>query len=143
MHCSFLTLHTIYLVDPSFGASLLHVGPDFKITQEKHTVVPGQGAICWAQSDLALNTLYAIDAGKNKIWTLDSKSGALTGSIPLHNSTDGLFDSAIHKGKMYSLSGADGITVVDLAQRREVQFLNLTTFEPRQGYQGMATWSAS
>ena len=43
---------------------------------------------------------------------------------------------------MYSLVGSDGIVVIDLAQRKTVQYFDLSSIGSRQGYMGMAVWPA-
>ena len=75
----FISKSVLFLSDPSFGASLLTVEPSWKVTEKVHTVIPGQVAVCWTQYDPELKTLYAIDAGRNIIYTLDAGSGAITG----------------------------------------------------------------
>ena len=140
----FLTPSTIFMSDPAFGASLLEIGSDLKAKETAHTVLPGEKASCWTQYDPELDTLYAIDAGSNNLFTMNSKTGALTGSFavkaPHIDSAMGLFDSSIKNGKMYSLAGANGLYVVDLAQKKTIQFLDLSSFGNRKFYQGMAVW---
>jgi hypothetical protein len=138
----FTDSHTIFMSDPSFGAALLHVNEDLTVKQEVHTIIPGQQAICWTQYWPSGSTLYAIDAGLNQIWTLNAGSGALEGSINI-TMTDGMaakgvFDSFIAGDLLYSLTGANGIAVTDLAKQKQLQFLDLSSFGERQHYQGFA-----
>ncbi|KAK3642767.1 hypothetical protein LTR56_010591 [Elasticomyces elasticus] len=140
----FISRSTIFLSDPSYGASIIDVGPDHKGIERVHTVIPGQVAVCWTAADLALDTLYAIDAGLDSIHTLDARTGALKGSIAITTPGDatnvGLFDSAVRNGIMYSLTHANGVSVVDLKQKKQLQYLGLSTLGSRQGYMGMALW---
>ncbi|KAK5720278.1 hypothetical protein LTR15_007551 [Elasticomyces elasticus] len=140
----FISRSTIFLSDPSYGASIIDVGPDHKGIERVHTVIPGQVAVCWTAADLALNTLYAIDAGLDSIHTLDARTGALKGRISITTPGDatgaGLFDSAVRNGVMYSLTHANGVSVVDLKQRKQLQYLDLSSLGSRQGYMGMALW---
>ncbi|KAK4952151.1 hypothetical protein LTR10_010071 [Elasticomyces elasticus] len=140
----FISRSAIFLSDPSYGASIVDVGPDHKGIERVHTVIPGQVAVCWTAADLALDTLYAIDAGLDSIHTLDARTGALKGSISITTPGDatdvGLFDSAVRNGIMYSLTHANGVSVVDLKQKKQLQYLDLSSLGSRQGYMGMALW---
>ncbi|KAK5689866.1 hypothetical protein LTR97_012626 [Elasticomyces elasticus] len=140
----FISRSTIFLSDPSYGASIIDVGLDHKGIERVHTVIPGQVAVCWTAADLALDTLYAIDAGLDTIHTLDARTGALEGSISITTPGDatdvGLFDSAVRNGVMYSLAHANGVSVVDLKQKKQLQYLDLSSLGSRQGYMGMALW---
>ncbi|KAK5729835.1 hypothetical protein LTR17_011596 [Elasticomyces elasticus] len=140
----FISQSTIFLADPSYGASIIDVGPDHKGIERVHTIIPGQVAVCWTAADLALGTLYAIDAGLDTIHTLDARTGNSKGSIsittPGGTAGAGLFDSAVRNGVMYSLAHANGISVVDLKQRKQLQYFDLSSLGQRQGYMGMALW---
>ncbi|KAK5689796.1 hypothetical protein LTR17_026141 [Elasticomyces elasticus] len=140
----FISRSTMFLSDPSYGASIVDVGPDYKGNERVHTVIPGQSAVCWTAADLALDTLYAIDAGLDSIHTLDARTGVLKGSIsittPGGTAGAGLFDSAVRNGVMYSLTRANGIAVVDLKQKKQLQYLDLSSLGRRQGYMGIALW---
>jgi hypothetical protein len=134
---------TIFLVDPSFGAAILHVQLNFTLIEEVHVAISGQVAACWTQQ--LGTTLYAIDAGVPKIWTLDAGTGALTGAITVTApgaavNITGVFDSAINNGLMYSLTAENGISVTDLAEKVTVQYLDLEGFGQREYYTGMAIW---
>jgi hypothetical protein len=134
----------IFLADPSFGAAILHVQPNLTLTEEVHVAISGQVAVCWTQQ--LGSTLYAIDAGVPKIWTLDAGTGTLSGAITVTapeaavNITD-VLDSAINNGLMYSLTAENGISVTDLAEKVTVQYLDLQGFGQREYYTGMATWA--
>lgn len=138
----FISESTIFLSDPSFGASLLEVQSDLKAIETVHTVIPKQMALCWTQYEPSLNTLYAIDALTPNVFLLNAQSGALEGAIaaPGSGSNIGVFDSAIWEGKMYSLPATNGLLVFDLAEKKQVQYVDLTGFGVRQHYQGMAVW---
>ena len=142
----FLSETELFLTDPSYGISLLVLGEDLKFTEKAHTVVPNQKAICWAEYDPALATAYANDAGKNKIFKFNTDSGAEEGAIKVTgdgNPDDaGLFDAAIDvkRSIMYSLIGGNGVIAVDLKKDKQVQFLDLSSFGSRVGYQGMALY---
>ncbi|KAK3621125.1 hypothetical protein LTR56_022989 [Elasticomyces elasticus] len=137
----FISRSTIFLSDPSYGASIVDVGRDYKGNERVHTAIPGQSAVC---CDLALDTLYAIDAGLDSMHTLDARTGVLKGSISI--TTPGvtagadLFDSAVRDRVMYSLTRANGIAVVDLKQRKQLQYLDLSSLCHRQGYMGIVLW---
>jgi len=130
----------LFVSEPTYGASILDVSDSGHITEEVHTVISGQKAVCWAEYDAALNTAYAIDAGQPVVWTVDATSGVLTGTINATENTGGVFDSAILDGRMYSLAKSNGLIVFDLAAKRQIQYLDLTPFGNRQGYDGMAVW---
>ncbi|KAK3612784.1 hypothetical protein LTR22_028464 [Elasticomyces elasticus] len=129
----FISRSTIFLSDPSYGASIVDVGRDYKGNE--------RSAVC---CDLALDTLYAIDAGLDSMHTLDARTGVLKGSISI--TTPGvtagadLFDSAVRDRVMYSLTRANGIAVVDLKQRKQLQYLDLSSLCHRQGYMGIVLW---
>ncbi|KAK5159971.1 hypothetical protein LTS14_002077 [Recurvomyces mirabilis] len=128
----------VFMADPSYGASIFEIPSDLELVQQTHVVLPTQKAVCWSAYDASLNTAYAIDAGQPLVYTFDPSSGAQTGSFSPDESVQGLFDSAISDGKMYSLAAANGIVVMDLVSQTQVQFYNLTSFGNRQYWDGMA-----
>lgn len=140
----FVTETEIFLSDAGSGAALLTVGEGWHVTEKVHTVIPGQVATCWTAYVPELNTLYAIDAGRDVIFTLDSTTGKQTGGIPVQipssNTTMGVFDSFVKGEMMYSLVGTNGMIVVDLKAEKQVQYLDLSSFGSRQFYQGLAQW---
>ncbi|KAK0301663.1 hypothetical protein LTR82_018182 [Friedmanniomyces endolithicus] len=138
---TFIDNKIIFLADPSFGISLLSVKQDLTVTETRHTVIPGQSAICWTAYSPATNLLYAIDAGLNK-------TGSLVGSIAVSDvdgmiDAQGVFDSAVSDGLMYSLTAANGVSVINLQKQQQVQFLDLSHFGVRKYYMGMAVWPSS
>ena len=142
---SFVDETTVFLSDPSFGAAFLRTEANLSLVEEAHLVIPGQGAICWTQYWQPGGTLYAIDAGINQIHTISASTRTLESPIivtGLESSANvsGVFDSAINNGLMYSLLDANGISVVDLAKKVQVQYFDLEGFGSRQYYTGMATW---
>ena len=58
----------------------------------------------------------------------------------LKTRTAGVFDTAIANNFAYSLTGGNGVAVVDLQQNEQIQFLELASFGDRAGYTGMAVW---
>lgn len=134
----------LFMTDPSFGVAFLDLQKDLKFTQTEHTVISTQKAICWNTYDGQTGAGYAIDAGQNVVYTLDASTGALNGNMTIETDgveTDaGLFDSALdaQSGLMYTLTGGNGIVVMDVKSGNSVQYLDLTGFGDRQGYQGMA-----
>ena len=136
----FVSNNDLFIVDPSYGASILDTSSAAHITEVAHTVVAGQKAMCWSAYSPALSTAYGIDAGQPVVYTFAASTGALTGSIPADNSTLGLFDSAVSGQYMYSLPATDGVVVLDVVARKQIQFLDLTGFGVRKGYMGMAVW---
>lgn len=134
----------IFLSDAGSGAALLTVGEGWEVTLKEHTVISGQQATCWTAWVPELNTLYAIDAGYDGIYTIDPASGKQTGAIdvqiPGGKATVGVFDSFVKGEMLYSLVGSNGMIVVDLKGERQMQYLDLSSFGNRQYYQGMAIW---
>lgn len=134
----------LFLTDPAFGIAYIDMQRDLKFTQAVHTVVPTQKAICWNIYDESTGTAYAIDAGLNVMFTIDTASGALAGNVTVQ--TDGvekdagLFDTALdaQSSLAYSLTGGNGIVVTNLQSGAAMQYLDLSSFGDRQGYQGMA-----
>ena len=143
----FLSETRLYLSDPSFGASILELHDNLKFTELVHTVVPNQSAICWAEYDPVLNTAYAIDAGRNKVYKMNADTGALEGAISAKTDGNpnnaGLFDSAVNVGDhtMYSLAHTNGIVVFDLETSKQLQYLDLSSFGDRIYYMGMALYT--
>nr|POE82747.1 hypothetical protein CFP56_68151 [Quercus suber] len=128
--------------DAASGVALLNVSEDLTITEISNTTIPGQAATCWADYDASMNQAYAIDAGVPYIYLIDPSTGALEGQIKVDDDLVGLLDEVILDEKMYLLTGVNGIVVVDLKKKEQVQFLNLTEFSAsRQYYQGMALFS--
>ena len=144
----FLSETQLFLTDPSFGVAILELGGDLTFTESVHTVIPKQKAICWAEVDLALGTAYANDAGQNKIYKIDPNTGAHVGAITVPgdgNPDDaGVFDSAIDTKSsiMYALIGGNGVIAIDLKEGKQVQFLDLSSFGSRVGYNGMAIYGS-
>lgn len=134
----------LFMTDPSFGIAYLDLQDNLKFTQAVHTTVATQKALCWNVYDASTGTGYAIDAGQNVLYKIDGKTGALKGNITI--ATDeiakdgGIFDSAlaVQSGLLYSLTGGNGIAVTDITSGEKVQYLDLSSFGDRQGYQGMA-----
>lgn len=141
---SFLSKSRLFVVDPSYGASVLTIDDHLKITETVHTAVASQKAICWAEYDANLGSAYGNDAGQDVIYTFSAATGALTGSILFTtNGTSnltGAFDGAISGAYMYILSAAPGVVVLDLARRSQIQFLDLGSLGSRQGWMGMAVF---
>jgi len=136
----FINGTSLFLVDPTFGASILEINSDYTVTEKVHTVISNQSAVCWANYDVATNTAYAIDAGQPVVYTLDAGTGVLMGNLTADPAIGGLFDSAISGRYMYSLALVNGVVVFDIRKKKQIQFLNLTGFGERQGYMGMALW---
>ena len=144
----FINKSTIFLTDASSGTSLLHVGADLKATETVHTQVPGQFITCWTAYERSLNTLYAMDGARNLIYLINPQTGAhfdnITVTTPpaadkmIH--TEGVYDSAIKNGKMYSIAYTNGLLVFDLATKKQMQYLDLTSYGERPHWQGMAVW---
>lgn len=134
----------VFLSDAGSGAALLTVGEGWKVTLKEHTVIPTNSATCWCEWVPALNTLYAIDAGYDGVYTIDPASGKQTGTIdvqvPGGKATAGVFDSFVKNEMLYSLVGSNGMIVVDLKTEKQVQYLDLSSFGSRQYYQGLAQW---
>lgn len=144
----FITDTKMMLSDPSFGISLLELGSDLMFSELVHTVVSTQKALCWAEKDLGLGMLYGNDAAENKVYTFNPDTGAWTGTIPVPGkrpaAPKGVFDSVIdeHTHLMYALVGANGVVTLDLEEKKQIQFLDLSSFGDRQNYQGMAIYPA-
>lgn len=142
----FISESELFLSDPSYGVSILELGADLKFTERVHTVVASQKAICWAEYDPNLGTAYGNDAGQNKVFKFNAQTGVKEGVI--HVSGDGnpddagLFDAAIdlERGIVYSLITGNGVIAIDLNAGKQVQFLDLSSFGSRVGYQGMALY---
>lgn len=77
----FLDNNRLWVSDPTFGAAIVEVSSDGKVTELVHDVIPTQKAICWAEYDAALDTAYAPDAGQPIVYTFDGTSGAATGNF--------------------------------------------------------------
>ncbi|TKA62787.1 hypothetical protein B0A55_11911 [Friedmanniomyces simplex] len=137
----FVSESRLFTADPSYGVSILQIDPDLRVTEVVHNAVASEKAICWTAYDPDLNTVYGLDAGQPVIYMFNAATGALRGTISLMSSAGGVFDSAVLDNNLYALVTANGVSVVDLVEEREVQFLNLTLFGDRANYQGMATWS--
>ncbi|USW47921.1 Putative quinoprotein amine dehydrogenase, beta chain [Septoria linicola] len=144
----FLTQNSIMLADAASGVSLLDVGSDLKATERVRTIIPGQLITCWTQYERSLNTLYAMDGARNLVYLLDPQTFAhfdnITVTTPPYSNASlpyaGVYDSAIQNGKMYSVAYTNGLLVFDLAQKKQVQYLDLTNYVERPHLQGMAVW---
>jgi hypothetical protein len=142
---SFVDESTIFLSDPSFGTAFLGTGGNLSLAEETHLIIPDQVAVCWTQYWQPSETLYAIDAGINQIHTINASTRTLETPIIVTGmgtsaNVSGVFDSAVNNGLMYSLLDTNGISVVDLVKKEQVQYLDLEGFGQRQYYTGMATW---
>jgi len=136
----------LFISDPSFGAAIVSV-TGTSVTEKAHIDIAGQSAICWAMYSEQNGKAYAIDAGKNVITIVDVASGQISGnitiSLPQTANKPGLFDSIIIGETMYSLAAVSGIVVIDLAQDKAVNFIDLNGLGSRQGWTGMAAYTAS
>lgn len=137
----FINTTSLFIGDPSFGAAILDTSNPAQITIAVSTKEPTQKAICWVQYDASLQSAYAIDAAQPVVYVLDSVTGAADGEIRGSSSLRGFFDMSILDGYMYGLTAVNGLVVIDLSTQQEVQFLNLSAFGSRQGYDGFAVWS--
>ena len=142
----FLSESRLFLTDPSYGVSILELEESLEFTEIVHTVVQSQKAICWAELDPSLGTVYGNDAGKGRIFKFNAETGAHEGSIFVTGDGDpdnaGVFDSAVDLGRstMYALVGGNGVVTVDLKNSKQVEFLDLSSFGNRVGYTGMALY---
>lgn len=136
----FINETRLLLSDPASGAHLLNISEDLEITELVNIIIPGQIAVCWASYSPSLDTGYIMDSGVPSLSTVNPSSGALESPIKIDEALIGLYDGAILDEKMYVLTGANGIVVVDLKEKTQLQFLNLTGFTTRPHNQGMAVW---
>lgn len=140
------------LVDPSYGASMMVVGPapNFTVTERFHNHIGRNNFSCWSAWEPKLQSLYVIDAQHNEIFILDDSSGQWVDSIwfnqpgvdhyPGGQNDYGLIDVNIFNEKMYAAPVTNGIMIFDLKRKKQVDYYDLTGFGTRQFYQGMASW---
>ncbi|GAM83058.1 hypothetical protein ANO11243_010440 [Dothideomycetidae sp. 11243] len=138
----FISRREMFLSDPSIGAALLTVNNDWTMTETARVNITTLKAVCWTAA--SSNTLYAIDAGTDNLYTFDTSLKS-TGSITLSEPAPGkgLFDAVIADGMMYALGGAAGIAVIDTQARVQKQFVDLSAVAPRNHITGLAWWQCS
>ena len=79
---SFLGGNSCLLVnDVTFGAALLNVSPDLKISQANHMLVSGKKASCWGVYAPRFDSAYVVASLTPTIATLDPTSGNPKGRI--------------------------------------------------------------
>lgn len=132
------------ITDPTFGASIVDIGSDLKITETKHTVIPNQGAACWGVYSKRYDAAYVIDSGHPNITLLDPGSGAIKGVITYEAAAKGGFDTTLDREWMYVLTGDSSVVVVHLSGDggKQVQKFSLAKYGPVDHWQGMAVWPA-
>lgn len=139
----------LLVTDAAYGASILHVAPDFTLTETAHTVIPGQVAICWAVYSSRFNSAYILDVGNTNITVLDPVTGAVKDKIIMDPSVGGAFDSAIDRSWLYVLGGDASVEVISLLGENhgvtptQVQKLDLTAIGSRKGWLGLAIYPSS
>lgn len=87
-----------------------------------------------------------MDAGRQKIYEINSQTGAHEGSIDIRfpggKTAPGAFDAAVDQQSniLYALVTGNGVIAVDLEENKQIQFLDLSSFGSRVGYMGMAIY---
>ncbi|MCJ1476467.1 hypothetical protein MMC13_005133 [Lambiella insularis] len=143
---NFVNDDTIASIDASFGVAILKVSPTFQITEEVHTVVPGQVAICWGAYAPRFETFYAPDTGSTVVTEIDPATGAIKEQWSYDPSAGNPFDFAIDRTWMYVLTGNASVVVIDLEGSNHgkvpylVQNLDISEGGSKKMYQGMATY---
>ncbi|KAL2074889.1 hypothetical protein VTL71DRAFT_8669 [Oculimacula yallundae] len=137
------------IADPSFGAAIVDIRPDFRVTVSNRVVVPNQGATCWGSYSSRFNSIFLMDAVNPDIIILDPVSGAVTGVISQNPAGRGSFDSALDQNYIYTLKAGQSVSVSDLSglnhggQAKEVQSFDLSSLGPRATWIGMAVYPSS
>jgi len=134
--------------DPAYGASLVEINSDYRVTVSKKVIVEGQNAICWSEYSSRFDTIFLMDAGSANITLVDSRSGSIKGALvqPDFLAGMGSFDAVLDRTYLYILRGGSYISVVDNTglnhgkMPTEIQSLDLSSLGNRQGFQGMAVY---
>lgn len=143
---SFLDDSRAVISDITFGASIVDIGPDFKVTNKVKVTIPGQMASCWTVYAPEYNAIYVMDAGTPNITVLDPATGDIRYMLDGPSDGEGAYD-AIRSGQfLYNLLGTAAIAVYDLSGSKGpsgrvpklVQTLDLSSLGSRQGWQGLA-----
>ncbi|KAI1371882.1 hypothetical protein F4677DRAFT_434424 [Hypoxylon crocopeplum] len=129
--------------DPGFGGAFVDVDCDLNVSISKVINVTGNAATCWTQYSADFDAAYLLDGGSPDIAVLDPVSMKVKSTLTSPAAGAGKFDSAIGGGYLFTLDGADSITVYSLKESSVVQTLDLTGFGARQFFQGMAYYGGS
>ena len=135
------------LTDPSFGASIIAISPDYKVSERIHIAIPGQGANCWATYSPWYDAAYTSDAAKPNITVINPQNGDIKATIQFEAGGKGGFDSAINGQWLYVLAGDSSIVVLDLQKNQasgsqQVQHFELAGLGPATDWTGMAAYPA-
>ncbi|MCJ1284367.1 hypothetical protein MMC26_003698 [Xylographa opegraphella] len=144
---NFLSDHILASVDASFGVALLEVSPSFKLTEEVHTIVPNQKAICWSVYAPRFDAVYAPDTGTGIFTAINPRTGTIKSQFSYDVGMVGLpFDFAVDRTSLYFLTGNASVAVFDLEGSNSgkvptvVQNLDISEGGSKKLFQGMATY---
>lgn len=133
----------ILIADAASAAYVLSVSRSHEITVAHSIAYPeDEGLVCWVAFSPSLNLSYTMSASTPNITIVDPNSGAIKGTIALPAIDRGVYDSAIDRTFLYSLTDIARISVVDLdlAPPRVIQDLDLSSLGPRKTWQGLAIY---
>ncbi len=132
------------ITDATFGASIVTITPELKISESHHIVIPFQGADCWAAYAPRYDAVYVIDTVNPNITVLEPATGNLKGTIQYEIDAKGGLDTTFDRQWLYVLTGDSSVVVINLEGTggTEVQHFSLTSEGQPGHWQGMAVYPA-
>ena len=96
--------NNILATDASFGAGILSIGKDNKISLKTATKVDDQKATCWSTISKKTGTGFVTDVAVNHLVEMDLTTGAIIKKTNLDTTNPGLIDVKAAGDFMYALS---------------------------------------
>ena len=144
---NFVSDNILASVESTFGVALLKVSPSFQLTEEVHTIVPNQSAICWSAYAPRFDTFYAPDAGTGVFTAINPRTGAINTQFNYGAAEVGKpFDIAVDRTSLYVLTNSASVVVINLEGSNSgkvptlVQNLDISEGGSKKVFQGMATY---
>ncbi|MCJ1401263.1 hypothetical protein MMC11_004475 [Xylographa trunciseda] len=144
---NFVNDNILASVESTFGVALLKVSPSFQLTEEVHTIVPNQSAICWSVYAPRFDTFYAPDSGTGVVTAIDPKTGAIKSQFSYNAAEVGdPLDLAVDRTSLYVLTKSASVAVISLEGSDSgkvpslVQNLDISEGGSKKVFQGMATY---
>ena len=144
---NFVSDNILASVESTFGVALLKVDPSLELTEEVHTVVPNQVAICWSVYAPRFDAFYAVDAGTGLLTAINPRTGAIKGQFSYNAAEFGFpLDVAVDRTSMYILTTNASVAVISLNGSNSgnvptlAQNLDISEGGSKKLFQGMAMY---
>ncbi|EHK19380.1 uncharacterized protein TRIVIDRAFT_46209 [Trichoderma virens Gv29-8] len=147
---TFISDRRAAIADTSFGAALLDISSDFKVSVSRTIEVIGQKATCWIKYVPEYDVVFLGDGGVSNITALDARSGDIKYVVPFLAEAGGSFDFAFLGNFLYTRRGNSAVSVIDLQDSNKkgdqqlpkiVELYNTSSLGAAANFNGMAIFS--